>query len=107
MHVWSLTDVLWNNANWTWGEQELARKIEEFLGAIPPYGSFIERQRECDNLWKNDKEKRKKLIKLICKVKGENFDETKELKENIKVTIKDMKILVKSVLNVDVTVTED
>ena len=49
--------------------------------------------------WEDDKKKR--LIKLICKVKGKIYKETKETK-NIKITAKDIKILAEKVLDIEV-----
>ena len=49
--------------------------------------------------WEDDKKKR--LIKLICKVQGKTYKETKETKD-IKITAKDIKILAEKVLGIEV-----
>jgi hypothetical protein len=46
-------------------------------------------------------EKKKRLIKLICKVQGRTYRETKETK-NIKITAKDIKLLAEKVLGIEV-----
>ena len=46
-------------------------------------------------------EKKKRLIKLICKVQGRTYKETKETKE-IKITAKDIKLLAEKVLGIEV-----
>ena len=46
-------------------------------------------------------EKKKRLIKLICKVQGKTYKETKETKE-IKITAKDIKLLAEKVLGIEV-----
>ena len=46
-------------------------------------------------------EKKKRLIKLICKVQGRTYKETKEIKE-IKITAKDIKLLAEKVLGIEV-----
>ena len=49
--------------------------------------------------WEDDKKKR--LVKLICKVQGRTYKETKESK-NIKITAKDIKLLAEKVLGIEV-----
>lgn len=52
--------------------------------------------------------KRKRFIRLLCKVKGEpEYDESKEVKENIKITIEDVQLVVKKVAGVDLIITEE
>ena len=48
-----------------------------------------------------DDEKKKRLIKLICKVKGKTYKETKET-QDIKVTAEDIKLLAEKVLGIEV-----
>ena len=49
--------------------------------------------------WGDDKKKR--LIKLICKVKGKTYKETKEV-QDIEITAKDIKLLAEKVLGIEV-----
>ena len=49
--------------------------------------------------WEDDKKKR--LIKLICKVKGKTYKETKEV-QDIQITAKDIKLLAEKVLGIEV-----
>ena len=49
--------------------------------------------------WEDNKKKH--LIKLICKVQGKTYKETKETK-NIKITAKDIKLLAEKVLGIEV-----
>ena len=48
-----------------------------------------------------EKEKKQKLIKLICKVKGRTITQTKEVK-NYKIKISDIKLLAKKILGIEV-----
>ena len=52
---------------------------------------------------KDDPEKKKKLIKLICKVQGKIYKETKEI-DKVKINIKDVKLLIKEALGINVTI---
>ena len=51
--------------------------------------------------WGEEDEKKKRLIKLICKVQGRTYKETKET-QDIKITAKDIKILAEKVLGIEV-----
>ena len=57
------------------------------------------------NVQQLDKDKKKRFIKLVCKVKGiETYSGQKTIKENIKITADDVKLVVKEVLGIDLTV---
>lgn len=98
---WGSTDVRWKDANWLWSECQLA----EELGQIYESGIDASRIYE-DELWRKEPEKRNRLIRLICKVKGEKYDESKEKRENIKIKVEDIKLVVKAVLDIELKVKE-
>jgi hypothetical protein len=50
-----------------------------------------------------EKEKRKRLIKLICKVKGQTYEEEKVI-GTMDISVDDVKMVVKKVLNIDLDV---
>jgi hypothetical protein len=94
-------------ANWKWSECSSSIQPE------PPIVVSIGNQPGVDattliqpwmieepwNPYKNA-EKKKRLIKLICKVKGHSYNEEKEAKD-IDVTIDDIRMVVKAVANID------
>tara|TARA_R110002167_G_scaffold22414_3_gene80453 strand:- start:277 stop:636 length:360 start_codon:yes stop_codon:yes gene_type:complete len=49
--------------------------------------------------WEDDKKKR--LVKLICKVKGKTYKETKKV-QDIQITAKDIRLLAEKVLGIEV-----
>ena len=51
--------------------------------------------------WTRDEEKKKRLIKLICKVQGKTFKEEKEI-QDYKIKVSDIKILAEKVLGIEV-----
>ena len=51
-----------------------------------------------------DVKKKKRLIRLICKCKGEGYDESKEVNVDTNIKIDDVQLVIKSVLNVDVEI---
>ena len=48
-----------------------------------------------------DDEKKKRLVKLICKVQGKTITEEKEIQE-YKITVSDVKMLAKEVLGIEI-----
>ena len=76
-----------SNPRYTWNETELI---------IAAYGDLV------NEPWKKwGDEKKKKLIKLICKVKGKTYKETKPVKD-INITAKDIRLLAEKVLGIEV-----
>ena len=85
---WDNTNFLWNNNPFTWDEVLL---VIEALGAPGEETSWTQ----------FDKEKKKRLIKLICKVQGKTIKEEKTIK-NYKIKVSDIKMLAKEVLGIEV-----
>ena len=99
---WGSTDVRWKDANWLWSECQLAEELNQIFGVGVDASKIYE-----DDLWRQEPEKRKRLIRLICKVKGEpEYDESKEKMENIRVKVEDIKLVVKAVLAIELKVKE-
>ena len=111
------TPYKWNTANftydiaptdtketrYTWDDVALVTKVLP----RPDDGEIVIRGRGPDEdyvhpLFKDEK-KKKRLIKLIYKTQGKVLKEEKEIKE-IKVTVKDVKILAKEVLGINVKI---
>ena len=84
----------WNTApnnstypRYTWNEVELIRHAGGDLINEP---------------WQKwDKEKKKKLIKLICKVKGKTYKESKYVND-YKIKISDVKLATEKILNIEI-----
>ena len=104
------TKIKWEDANfkwekapttgtpYTWDEVLLVEEVVvESDGAS---GSEI--------LWQVDQldpDKKKRFIKLVCKVKGiETYSGQKTIHDDIKITAEDCKLVVKEVLGIDLTV---
>ena len=95
--------ITWNNANfkwdsnpYTWDEVQL---VEEIVETIQQRGGII----EDDMSWMKP-EKKKQLIKLILKIKGETLTEskTKPIKQ-YKIKAEDVRLVVKEVSGVELT----
>ena len=84
-----------NFNDWTWGDVSFIQEIMDGIGT----GSRRERQ---DRLNKFDDGKKKKLIHLICRVKGEKvYDEKKEVGD-IQIKLEDAELVINEILNIKV-----
>ena len=85
---WENANFSWSNNPFTWEEVELVR--EAISGAIE------------DQVWNQfDTDKKKRLVKLICKVQGKTIKEEKEI-QNYKIKVSDIKLLAEKVLGIEV-----
>ena len=105
---WEDADFKWNTAPpsedykvgfkpssfpYTWDDVALVKEAVEALGG----GGVI----EDDMPWMKDQDKKKRLIKLICKVQGKTIKEEKEI-QNYKIKVSDIKLLAEKVLGIEV-----
>ncbi len=109
---WGDVGITWADADWLWSEcLQIVPPTPIASGSLQPFGvdatTLI--QPWITEPWNpyttNDERdtKRKRLIKLICKVKGEIYEEEKEVGD-MKIEIDDVKMVVKKVLNIDLDV---
>ena len=80
---------------YTWDDVAL---VEEAIEVIQQGGGGII---EDDMPWIQDEEKKKRLIKLICKVQGKTIKEEKEI-QDYKIKVSDIKLLAEKVLGIEV-----
>lgn len=90
----------WNDANfafssnpYTWDDVALVRQLVEAIGVGEDPMAYLAKEPE----------KKKKVIKLICKVQGIEYKEEKEI-QDYKITVKDIEILAEEVLGINVTI---
>lgn len=90
---WEDANFSWDNSSYTWDDVQLVvEAIQQGGGGDMEEMPWIE--------W--DKEKKKKLIKLILKVHGDTITESKQKEiKQYKITAKDIKIVVKEVLGTE------
>ena len=97
----------WGNANFAWETNPFPNQsknpftwddcaliievVESLLGGKAP-----------EDIWK-DKEKKKKFIKLLCKIEGKEYKETKEIIDR-KIRISDIALVAKEVLGINIKV---
>ena len=96
--TWDSADFTWDNNLYTWEDIAL---VEEVVEELQQKRGVIDED-YVHPLFRDEK-KNKRLIKLIYKTQGKVLKEEKEIKE-IKVTVKDVKILAKEVLGINVKI---
>ncbi len=94
---WDEANFKWNDNPHKWDEVLLVLEIVEAAG-----GSVEGAIRAVEEL---DPEKKKRFIKLICKVKGiETYSGQKTIRDDIDVSAEDVEFVIKEVLGIDLTV---
>lgn len=86
---WDNANFLWNKNPYTWDDVAL---IKEVLGAGASYQEIFK-----------DKKKKEKFIKLICKVEGVEYKETKNIKKR-QIRITDVSLVAKKVLGIAIKI---
>ena len=79
---------------YTWNDVAL---VEEIVEVLEGGGGVL----EDDMPWMKDQDKKKRLVKLICKVQGKTIKEEKEI-QNYKIKVSDIKLLAEKVLGIEV-----
>ena len=96
------TPIKWNEANFNWNDNphtwDEVQLVIEVVEAIQQSGGGVI---EDDMPWMRDEEKKKRLVKLICKVQGKTIKEEKEI-QDYKIKISDIKLLAEKVLGIEV-----
>ena len=92
---WKNATFLWNDNPFTW---------DDIFDATDMLDHFSDGD---DIEWydKIEPEKKRRYIRLICKVKGiETYSGQKTIRDDIKITADDVKLVAKEVLGIDLTV---
>ena len=87
----SSKSIVWGSNPFTWGDVAFIQEIVDGIGT----GS--RRAREA-RLQKLDKDKKKRLIRLICRVKGKKvYDDVTEVSD-VKINIDDVELVAESII---------
>ena len=88
--TWDTANVAWDNNSFTWDEvvlvQELKAAGDDYMG-----------------IFKETPEKKKKFIKILCKVEGIEYKESKEVND-VDIRIQDVELVIDKVLGVNLEV---
>lgn len=103
--TWDNANFVWDNNPYTWDDIALVEEVvEEATKIIKRRGGDTgDGDGDFIHPFFDNEKKNRKLIKLIYKTQGKVLKEEKEIKE-IKVTVKDVKILAKEVLGINVKI---
>jgi mRNA-degrading endonuclease RelE of RelBE toxin-antitoxin system len=82
--TWKEGDIAWDNTDFTWSE------ICLLIEVITQGGGYSE---QFKRLRDKDKKTQKKFIKLLCKIKDEEYEETKYFRPDIRVRAGDFKLI--------------
>ena len=93
--TWDQTEypIQWDNNPYTWDEVFV---LIEVLETVQGGGGYHDAYKHLEP------EKKKTLIKLIAKVKGEKFEEEKYKQNKISVKVEDIELVIKEVLKIEV-----
>ena len=97
--TWDQTEypIQWDNNPYTWEEVFVLIEVAQAIsGGHLPHDAYKHLEQE----------KKKVLIKVIAKVKGEEFSEEKYKQDNISVTAEDIELVLKEVLHIQVNKVE-
>ena len=85
--------LIWGSNSFTWGDAQFIQEIADGIGT----GSRRERQDRLNKIL-DDEDKKKKLIHLICRVKGEKvYDDYTEVGK-IEVKVEDVEIVTENII---------
>ena len=93
------TPITWNEANFKWNNNP--HTWDEVLLVIEAVEATQQRGGMEEMPWIKDQDKKKRLVKLICKVQGKTIKEEKEI-QDYKIKISDIKLLAEKVLGIEV-----
>jgi len=85
--------LVWGSNSFTWGDAQFIQEILDGIGT----GSRKARQDRLNKIL-DDEDKKKKLIHLICRIKGEKvYDDYTEI-GNVDVKVEDVELIVEAVV---------
>ena len=97
------TPIKWEDANFTWDKApttgvpytwDNVQLVEEAIGEIRQGASM-------DEVFYSEPDKKKRLVKLICKIQGKTIKQSKEIND-YKIKVSDIRLLAKEILNIEV-----
>lgn len=91
VYTWNNANIIWNDNPYTWNEVLFALQILNNGGA------------SLDNVVLQSPDKKRKFIKLLCKVQGQTYEETKDVSD-IKISVSDIDLVLSEVLNINIKV---
>jgi len=92
-YTWDNANFTFSNNPYTWDDVFFVKQLVDTMGAGEDPRVHLSK----------DLEKKKKFVKLLCKVEGTEFEESKEIKD-INIRIQDVELVINEVLGVNLEV---
>jgi hypothetical protein len=92
-YTWDNANFTFSNNPYTWDDVFFVKQLVDAMGAGEDPRVHLAK----------DLEKKKKFVKLLCKVEGTEFEESKEIKD-INIRIQDVELVINEVLGVNLEV---
>jgi hypothetical protein len=97
----------WGNANFAWETNPFPNQSKnpftwDDCALIIEVVESLLGGKSSEDIWK-DKQKKKRFIKLLCKIEGKEYKETKEVIDR-KIRISDIALVAKEVLGINIKV---
>jgi hypothetical protein len=93
---WNTVEGTWDGNSFKWDEITLVTELVSEGASVPEILGLVQDFKP---------EKRRRFIKLVCKVKGiETYSGQKTIRDDIEISADDVKLVVKKVLGIDLTV---
>ena len=93
---WNTVEGTWDDNTFKWNEITLVTELVSEGASVPEILGLVQDFKS---------EKRRRFIKLVCKVKGiETYSGQKTIKEDIKISAEDIELVIQEVLGKSITV---
>jgi len=95
---WEEVNINWESVNLNWEEVGiLINDVLPFVGILPVTGK---RWYDLKNLNKLPEKKKRKILHIVCKIQGTEFEEYKyKNDEDINITVEHINIIIDEILN--------
>ena len=101
---WEEVDSIWDDTNYLWEDVAIFIEINNLVHGGGGYADYVK-----GNPWQQlrkdlGEEKTKRVIKLYCKYKGIEYEESKGINENIKVSVSEFEVFVKDSIRENISI---
>ena len=102
---WEEVNTLWEQTNYLWEDVSILIEVDDLVrGGGGGYADYIK-----GNPWQQlrkdlGEEKTKKVIKLYCKHKGVEYEESKNINESIKISVSEFETFIKTSIRESISI---
>jgi len=101
---WEEVNSIWDDTNYLWEDVAIFIEIDNLARGGGGYAEYVK-----GNPWQQLRkdlgdEKTKKVIKLYCKYKGVEYEESKGINESIKVSASEFEVFIKDSIRESISI---